>query len=100
MKNVLLVGLSVFVTAMVLYWSGCHGASGSRRAVYRVDVSTGEVTVEDTQVVGRGRILRSAPAPELEVPLHAAAGHLTRFCLRKRKGLTTTQTRPLWEETW
>jgi hypothetical protein len=78
-KKVLFVGVLVFVallTAVVLYGSGYHGASGSRRTVYRVNIVTGEVTVEHTPVVGRGRILRSAPAPELEVRSHAAVAHV------------------------
>ena len=70
MKKVILVGLLVFVTllaATVLYWSGYDGASGCRRTVYRVNIFTGEVTVERTQVVG------SALVPEWEVPPHPAA---------------------------
>jgi hypothetical protein len=73
-KKAILVGLSVFVAllaAMVLYWSGYHGASGSRRTVYRVNIFTGEVTVERTQVVGQG----AAPVPEREAPPHAVAKH-------------------------
>jgi hypothetical protein len=78
-KKGILVGLSIFtilLTATVLHWSEYHRAAGSRRTVYRVNRFTGEVTVEGTPAVGRGWILRSTPAPELEVRPYAAAAHV------------------------
>ena len=61
MKKGMLVGFLVFVTlltAMVLYGSGYHEASGSRRTVYRVNIFTGEVIIEGTPAVGRESMLR------------------------------------------
>ncbi len=42
-----------FLTILAVHWSGHQEGFGSGRAIYRVNISTGDITVEGTQVVSR-----------------------------------------------
>ncbi len=48
----ILIAFLTFLTAMALHLSGPNGSFGSGRTVYRVNISTGEITVGGAQVVG------------------------------------------------
>ncbi len=59
LKNVTIVRCSIwvvflaFLTVMVVQWSGYCGGFESGKTVYRVNISTGTISVEGAQVVGR-----------------------------------------------